>query len=144
MIVFVLWCSVLISSVQAEKWDSFKGLWRSFDAQTGLWVFTAEIYEKQGKLNARVIELPGNASLKYCGNCKPPMKNKPLLGMDIIWDLDFEDDRLEHGKILDPCTGSVYDCSLWIGKGGNLHVRGYFKLKAFGKTQIWQAIKSHE
>lgn len=142
MLVFVIWCSVFISAVQAEKWDIFKGLWRSVDAQTGLCLFTAEIYEKQGKLNVRVIDLPGNASLKNCENCKPPLKDKPLLGMDIIWDLDFKEGRLENGKILDPDSGHVYDCSLWIDNAGDLHVRGYFKLKAFGKTQIWKALKS--
>lgn len=138
---FILLYALVISFPDTEKRDYFIGFWRSDDPQTGQWIFTAEIYEEQGKLLAKVVELPPNAALKSCEKCKPPLKNQPLLGMDIVWNLDFLENRLENGKILDPATGKVYDCTMWIGTGGTLHVRGYFKFKAFGQTQIWQPVK---
>ena len=38
------------------------------------------------------------------------------------------------GTIMDPATGDVYDCKLWV-EDGKLKVRGYVAF--FYRTQVW-------
>ncbi|MBK8953985.1 MAG: DUF2147 domain-containing protein [Saprospiraceae bacterium] len=124
------------------KWDSYTGYWDAFDDRTSQWSFTAELYVKNDKMNARVVKLPEYAPVKICELCSPPLKNQALLGMDIIWDLEEDHGSLVHGKILDPSSGKIYDCAISPGSSETLKVRGYFKLKTFGKTQIWRKSKN--
>lgn len=42
-----------------------------------------------------------------------------------------------HGSITDPDTGRVYSAELWVGTGGQLHLRGYIGLPLLGATQTW-------
>jgi uncharacterized protein (DUF2147 family) len=45
-----------------------------------------------------------------------------------------EGDAWAEGTILDPETGNVYDCKMWL-ENGKLMVRGYVAF--FFRTQVW-------
>ena len=71
---------------------------------------------------------------KTCTKCQGADKDKPIVGLVIIKDLDKSGDRYKGGTILDPEDGKVYKAEVW-GEDGKLKVRGY--LGPFYKTQTW-------
>ena len=58
----------------------------------------------------------------------------PVMGMDIIWDLEQKGDKYKGGEILDPTKGKVYGCEIWRDNE-NLIVRG--KIAFLGRNQTW-------
>lgn len=119
------------------------GIYRSGGEENEAWEYLAEIYEKKGKLHAKVIQLGPGATLHRCDQCPAPRNGAPMLGLDIIWDVEKEKGRLSPGKILNPQTGKTYDCQLRPQKDGSLHIRAYFKWTAFGQTLIWKPVNSN-
>jgi uncharacterized protein (DUF2147 family) len=57
--------------------------------------------------------------------------------MEIIQDMTFDRSSNEYvdGTILDPESGSEYQCKLWLSDEGTLKVRGYIAF--FYRTQTW-------
>ena len=118
-------------------------LWKTIDDETNKPKSIVQLYEENGKLYGKVIKLfrePGEEQNPVCDECDDddPRYNKPVIGMQIITDMEWDDDdgEWEDGEILDPANGSVYDCQLWIDEDtGNLRVRGY--LYFLYRTQTW-------
>jgi uncharacterized protein (DUF2147 family) len=100
-----------------------------------------EIYQSTGGLAAKVTQLDPKATLKDCASCSGALKNRPLLGMNIIWGLQMNGQTWDQGYILDPESGKIYDCKVWLDGPDALQVRGYIKLPVFGQTQIWNRLK---
>ncbi len=121
--------------------SSIEGRWLNVDPKTGNWLFVAECYRVDGHLHVRVVDLPENAEVRSCQNCPEPLQGRALEGMDIVWGLRKSADGWDRGKIIDPESGKIYDCALWLDKSGTLNVRGYLKMKLFGKTQRWERPK---
>lgn len=118
------------------------GYWDVLDPASGVLKFTAEFYKYKGLYHARVVHLHPEAPLKTCLDCPEPFKNKPLEGMDIIWGLKQEAGEWTGGKILNPEGGKIYDCDVWLEPDQSLVVRGYLKMRVFGKSQKWIKRKS--
>jgi len=119
------------------------GVWVTVDDNTKKPRSHVEIYEIKGKLQGRIIKLL-NPTVKdpKCVECEGANKNKPILGMTIMWGLEKDDDReWEDGRILDPANGKVYRCNIEVSKDGkHLEVRGYVGLSLFGRTQTWHRL----
>lgn len=59
--------------------------------------------------------------------------------MNLLWGFKKEDDSWTSGKILDPETGEIYTCKLWMENANTLMVRGYAGLfDLFYRTQTWK------
>tara|TARA_R110002049_G_scaffold41162_2_gene124366 strand:+ start:3985 stop:4416 length:432 start_codon:yes stop_codon:yes gene_type:complete len=115
------------------------GKWKTIDDQTGSVRSIVEIFEKDGKAYGKVIKgfpAPGESEDKLCSLCEGDKKNQPIIGMTIITDMEYDADDEEwvDGEILDPDSGQIYDCKLWL-EDGKLKVRGYVSL--FFRTQSW-------
>lgn len=79
----------------------------------------------------------GQAPQRTCVNCPGNFKDKPILGMQIMWGFRSDGDEW-FGHILDPNRGSTYHCVLSLrDDGAKLRVRGYIGIPLFGRTQIW-------
>lgn len=115
--------------------EDIQGFWTTIDDETGAAKSVVRIYEHQGKYYGRVVELLQN---KQAVAEKLPGK-PPILGMDIIWDLEPAGARFKGGQILDPKKGKVYACEIWR-EGENLIVRG--KIAFLGRNQTWLANKA--
>ncbi len=144
-----LWPALLLPANQLADhngWDprqiKLTGYWDVMDPGTGALKFTAEFYERSGLYHAKVIYLPPDAKLKNCQDCPEPNKNRPLEGMDIIWDLKPSSGEWSGGKIINPEGGNIYDCVVWLDADQSLVVRGFIKLRVFGKSQKWIKRKS--
>jgi uncharacterized protein (DUF2147 family) len=99
-----------------------------------------EIYEKDGKLFGKIIKLFREADQDHnslCTECSDERKDQPILGMEIVRDMEQDGEQWEDGTICDPKSGKVYDCKLWIDKDDSdiLSVLGYVYF--IYRTQHW-------
>lgn len=116
-------------SLVAQASSDVVGLWTTIDDETKEAKSVVQIYEYQGKIYGRVVELLKDKS------AKAKIKGSPaVLGLDIIWDLEKDGDSYSGGEVLDPTKGKVYGCEIWRD-GKNLIVRG--KIAFLGRNQTW-------
>ncbi len=133
---FVTIFAVAALSLNAQ---SITGQWKTIDDETGKPRSVVEIEELDGKYYGKIIKLfrsPDEEQDPICDECPGKRKNQKIIGMEIISDMEFDSDDKEYsdGEILDPESGSVYDCKLWV-ENGNLKVRGYIMF--LYRTQTW-------
>ncbi|WDP93068.1 MAG: DUF2147 domain-containing protein [Desulfobacter sp.] len=119
------------------------GKWKTIDDETNEPKSIVQIFEKDGKYYGKIVKLfrkPGEDPNPICDDCDSDddRKDKPIVGMEIIRDLEKDGDEFADGTILDPKDGKVYDCKLWVEEG-NLMVRGYIAF--FFRTQTWFKIQ---
>jgi len=119
------------------------GKWKTIDDETNEPKSIVKIFEKDGKYYGTIVELfrkPGEEPNPVCDECDSDddRKDKPVVGMEIIRNLEQDGDEYDDGTILDPGDGKVYDCKLWVEEG-NLMVRGYIAF--FFRTQTWFKVK---
>ena len=118
------------------------GKWRTIDDETGKPISVVEIFERQGKIYGRVIEIiDPKGKGKSCVNCTGEDKNKPLLGLTVIKGLSKDGHEYNGGKILDPKHGKLYKCYISLEEKDKLKVRGYVGISLFGRTQYWHRVK---
>jgi uncharacterized protein (DUF2147 family) len=114
------------------------GIWKTIDDETGEAKSKVQIYESNGKLYGKVIDLLIKPDDTLCTECDGAKKNKPVVGMVILEDLAPYNDYWKNGTILDPNNGSTYRCSIWFedGKSDELQVRGKHWTGLY-RTQTW-------
>jgi len=117
------------------------GKWQTIDDETGKPKSIVEIFEKDGKLFGKIVELvreEGDDPNPLCDECPKddPRYKQPVIGMEIIKDLEQDGDEWEDGTVLDPEKGKVYDCKIWMEDDKTLKLRGYVAF--FYRTQTWK------
>ena len=116
------------------------GKWKTVDDNSGEERSIVEIFEKDGKFFGRIVKLfrkPGEDPDPVCDECEKEdaRYKKKIIGMEIIRDMKASGQEFSEGSILDPETGKVYRCKLWVD-GSELQVRGYWG--PFYRTQTWK------
>ncbi len=114
------------------------GKWKTIDDETGDAKSIVEVYEHDGKVYGRIIELfrkPEQDQDPLCTACKGSKKGQKIRGMVVMENLEKDDDEYEDGTIIDPNNGKVYDCKIWLDGSNKLMVRGYVGI--FYRTQEW-------
>ncbi len=97
------------------------------------------ITENNGVMTGKIVELLEGATEKTCSKCEGDLKDKPLVGMRILWDLKKEGEEWTDGKIFNPADGGAYKSNAKLTDGGKtLDVTG--KWMFFSKRQKWQRI----
>ena len=117
------------------------GMWKTVDDEDGEEKSVIEIYEKNGKLQGRVDRLLPAATVTHCAACPGDLKNKPLVGMEILVDLVKTPEGGEDGEVLDPKSGKWYTCYMELVSQDKLKLRGYIGIPALGRTQYWYRVK---
>ena len=97
-----------------------------------------EIYEKDGKVNGKVVWLQQGPDTKDSKNPDAKLRGRKLMGVDLLSGLTKKGDKYEGGKVYDPKSGKSYKCAIWLD-GNDLKVRGY--LGIFRETQTWKRKK---
>ena len=119
------------------------GKWKTIDDKTGKPKSIIEIYEKDGKIYGKIIDILNPANKKnLCTECSGAEKNKPVMGMVLINGLTKDNDEYNGGTIIDPTNGKVYKCYIALEAQDKLKVRGYIGLSIIGRTQYWYRIKN--
>ncbi len=65
------------------------------------------------------------------------LRDRPLLGLEILRDFRFEEDKWVGGRVYDPKNGKTYRCELRL-EGSKLKVRGYIGVSWLGRTTEWE------
>lgn len=127
-----------IMSVSAQV----TGKWKTIDDETGKEKSIVEIYEQNGKIYGKVVEIlnPAKKDAK-CTKCKGADKDKPILNLVIIKGLTKDGDEYTDGDILDPNKGKLYSCTIKLDGKDKLDVRGYMGISMLGRTQTWHRVK---
>ena len=130
---FVL--AVLTSSLISAQ--SILGKWRTVDGQTGEEKSIVEIFEREGKVFGKIVEIlnPVNENA-VCEKCEGQEKNRPVLGLELIKNMVKDGNYFKHGTIFDPEHGKKFRCRLKLTNDPNiLQVRGYVAF--LYATQYW-------
>jgi uncharacterized protein (DUF2147 family) len=131
---------LLLATANAADPNSPVGKWRTIDDKSGKPKSIVQITESNGVLTGKIVELLEGASEKTCSKCEGDLKDKPLVGMRILWDLKKEGDEWTGGKIFNPADGGTYTSKAKLIDGGKaLDVTG--KWMFFSKQQKWQRIE---
>jgi uncharacterized protein (DUF2147 family) len=121
--------------------QSVKGVWKTIDDKSGDPKSHVKIYEEGDKLYGKVVKLLPSVKEKNCKKCPGEKKGKPIEGMQIMWDLEqVEKGEWDDGEILDPGSGKVYSCKLWLEDEDTLKVRGYMGISLLGRSQTWYRV----
>jgi uncharacterized protein (DUF2147 family) len=132
---------ILLSTMFADGQSSPVGRWRTVDDKTGQPSSIVTIWEENGQLTAtieKVFDPYPKESNPKCTACKDELKDKPIVGMKILWGLILRNGSWSGGKIFDPDSGQTYNCALTLDSGGKrLKVRGFLGLSLLGRTQYW-------
>jgi len=121
------------------------GLWQAVDNKTGKPNSHIRVWEENGKLFGKIEKLfkePAQDQNPKCVKCEGDKKDKPILGMTILWDMKKKGERWEDGRIMDPDEGKTYGCKLELAEGGKkLKVRGFMGFSMIGRTEYWQRVE---
>jgi uncharacterized protein (DUF2147 family) len=129
----------LLAAGTAAAVEDPSGYWTIIDDDGKTATATVALSVRGGQLVGGIVELinPREKDPR-CKSCTGERRNRPILGMQILWGLTKDDDEWSGGHILDPNDGSVYKCYLKLIDGGKrLQVRGYLGIALFGRTQYW-------
>jgi uncharacterized protein (DUF2147 family) len=117
------------------------GAWRSIDDKTRQERSIIRITEENGELRGmveKIFDQPDDDPAHLCKECKGDRKDKPIVGMTILWGLKKDGDTWTGGEILDPKNGKIYRCKITPSADGKrLDVRGYIGISLIGRTQTW-------
>jgi uncharacterized protein (DUF2147 family) len=117
------------------------GRWQMIDDETNTPRGIVEVTQVNGELQGRFVEAyprRGEDPNAVCFKCEGERKDKPIVGMVILWGLEPTGADWSGGHILDPTKGKVYQATLTLIEGGDkVRVRGFIGLSLFGRTQTW-------
>lgn len=117
------------------------GIWKSIDDKTKKERSIIRVTEVNGELQGvveKIYDQPGDDPAHLCKECKGDLKDKPIVGMKILWGLKKDGAAWTGGQILDPKNGRVYRAKITPSKDGkSLDVRGFIGVSLIGRTQTW-------
>lgn len=135
--------SVLIIALSVSvNAQTIFGIWNSTNDDTGKVDSVIEIYKKEGKAYAKIIEIKDPTRQNaVCDLCEGENENKPLLGLNILTGLQKNGSEWSNGEIVDPRNGTVYSCYITLINENKLKIRGYIGFSLLGKTKYWERTK---
>ena len=137
-ILFLTFCTV---TAFAQNKDAVVGKWLSATGEGQI-----EIYKRADKYFGKLswIKDPNDEKGKPkvdAKNPNPSLRNKPVLGLELLKDFVFEDGKWTDGTIYDPQTGKTYSCNLTLKENGQLNIRGYIGISLIGRSETWKRVK---
>jgi len=136
---------MILASATIPTNKDVTGTWKTIDDDTGKPKSIVKLYKKDGKLYGKIIKLfrgPNEDPNPVCDKCEGANHNKPIIGMQIVNGLVYDDGEWEGDDgILDPKNGKLYDCKIWLDEDDPniLNVRGY--IGWIFRTQTWHRVE---
>lgn len=139
----VLICFVCFGHILSGQ--SVFGKWKTIDDRTGNPKGIINIYEKDGLMYGYVEKIlqPGKED-STCTKCEDELKDKPVVGMEIITAAKKQEDGEWKGKrLFDPEQAMTFRCKIWLNpeNSNELKVRGY--LAFIYRTQTWLRVQDN-
>lgn len=98
-----------------------------------------EIYEKDGVYYGKVVKLVSVPADALCTHCKRERKNKPLMGMLILWDFKREAGRYVGGRVYAVEEDKDYKCVMTLVSPDKLQVTA--SLLFVSQSHYWTRVK---
>lgn len=117
------------------------GLWKVVDDDDGVAKSIVEIFEQDNMYYGRIVQLLETSKRTHCEKCDGQLKNRPLTGMIIVYDLKKTGKGGNDGKVLHPGTGKIYSLNVELVTPDRLKLRGYVGMPTIGKTSYWSRVK---
>lgn len=132
---------VLSFASYAQKTDDILGKWLNPSGEGQI-----EIFKKGNKYFGKLVWInePNDENGRPKTDIKnpnPSLRNKPALGMELLKNFIFEDNKWTDGTIYDPKSGKTYSCNLNLKDNSHLNVRGYIGISLIGRTEVWKRVK---
>ena len=134
---------LFVFSVQvfAQKKDDILGKWLNPTGEGQI-----EIYKRGDKFFGKLawIKEPNDQHGKPKTDEKNPtesLRNKPILGLEILKNFIFDDGKWIDGTIYDPKSGKTYSCKLTLKDNNLLNVRGFIGVSLIGRTEVFKRVK---
>jgi uncharacterized protein (DUF2147 family) len=125
---------------QSVKAEDIVGTWEATNKHLKLEMFNAgQEYDARLLYGNKVVESDGVTFKQDSKNPDPSLRSRSLKAIVFVKGLVWDKDQWTGGTIYDGSTGKTYKCKAEI-KDGNLHLRGYLDLSAFGQTVILERI----
>src|SRR5258708_39855152 len=141
MKILIVAAGLMVVSGLAAAAGSPVGTWRSIDDKTKQERSIIRITEDNDELKGvveKVFDQPGDDPDHLWKECKGERRDKPVIGMTILWRLKKDGDDWAGGEILDTKNGKTYRCKMTLSEDGqSLNVRGFIGISLIGRTQIW-------
>ncbi|MBP7763753.1 MAG: DUF2147 domain-containing protein [Deltaproteobacteria bacterium] len=98
-----------------------------------------EIFEKDGVYYGKIVKLTSAPADALCTTCKKERKDKPLLGMLILWGFKKEAGRYVDGKVYAVEVGKEYKCVLTLLSPDKLQVTA--SVLFLSENHYWTRVK---
>ena len=119
------------------------GKWKTIDDRNGDSKAIIQLYKKGDALYGKIVKvLQKDKQGALCEKCDGDLKDKPILGMEIITHFEADDDGVYKGKrLFDPEQGMTFRGKIWLDPDdeSKLKVRGY--LAFLHRTQTWERVE---
>ena len=135
-----LWCAAT-SFVPTANADDIVGVWKNGTGKGHI-----QIYRQSGKFYGKIIWLrdhldrTGKPKVDHL-NSDPRERNKPLMGLVMLKDFQFDEGEWSGGRIYNPGDGREYKALIRLKDSRTLAVRGFIGFSALGKTDTWTRVK---
>ncbi|MBC7653657.1 MAG: DUF2147 domain-containing protein [Oligoflexus sp.] len=129
------------SIVFAQSADAVVGKWINGDNNAHIQIFkSGNSYD--GKLIYLKDPKDENGKAKVdANNPNSNLKTRPILGLQLLNNFNYDDGTWEDGTIYDPKTGKTYSCKITMNGKDKLNVRGYVGISLIGRTDVWTKVK---
>ena len=130
----------LTTTVFAQKKDDILGKWVNSSGEGQI-----EVFKKGEKYYGKLVWIKEpNENGKPKTDEKNPnasLRTKPIVGLEIVKDFEFEDGKYVDGKVYDPKTGKTYSGNMTLVGQNQLNMRGYIGISLIGRTESWKRVK---
>jgi uncharacterized protein (DUF2147 family) len=135
-VITLLFTICFLNNIQAQPpSDRIVGTWLIEDKTSKI-----EIFKTGNSFSGKIVwiselEKNPNQQPKDKNNPKPELRNRNILGMDIITGLQYASDKWVKGTIYTPKKGVYADCKVELLSNGQLKIIA--SKSGINKKQIW-------
>lgn len=121
-----------------NKGDLILGKWITDNGDSQI-----EFYQKEGKYYGKIIWLkeplkPDGTAKTDIKNPNPAMRNRSILGLVIVSELEFKNGQFVNGKIYSPKEGKTLDCAILSENNRELKIT--ISKSLFSTSRIWKRL----
>ena len=138
-IIFFLSYVPSVNAQTAINLSTIEGLWQVVNSK-GDPIHYVKIYEKEDKYYGKITKLfnKKNPQKLLCSQCDDEQKNKPVIGLRIIDNMERGRTKYAKGRILDYQKGRSSPCTIWMVNEDVIKVRSWWLF--LYKTTVWYRI----
>ena len=130
---FAVCALVMLFAVPAYA-DNYSpvGYWQTYDENTQQPSSILHIWDNKGVLQGKVVKIFGDQSA-VCSECSGNMRNRPVMGMVVVWGFTKHGNVWTNGKVLAVKKGKVYNADLALTDAGQ---KMAVRVSVFGSKHV--------